>query len=95
MVQLITVGIKSPMELVPLVAICLIFAGSVVLWQIGRQEKKEVTILVLVVVVAVAFVTTQYLTGDIVSNREAVRVYDGQALYNMQLLSSSIFSTDL
>ncbi len=84
--QLLTTGLKTPMELVPMVSICFIFTACVVMEQIRKKENAVVTAWVFGAVVAVAFVTTQFLTGDMIRNREAVRIYDGAALDTTQIL---------
>ena len=80
LVQVATAGLESPMELVPMVSICFIYVGCMVLWQIRKSEQANIVACLLAAVVLTAFVTTQFLTGDMLRSREAVRIYDAAAL---------------
>ncbi|MCD7862228.1 MAG: hypothetical protein LUG61_01630 [Lachnospiraceae bacterium] len=94
LIQILTAGLNSPMELVPFVSVCLIFTGVVVVSQVQRSEKREVSLWVLTGVVVLAVAATQYLTNDYLKTRLPVYIYESSDLDTNEILGGAYLPLD-
>lgn len=58
-------SLQSPARLMQVVTVCFTLVTCAALWQIKKWEKSSVSLTVIIVTAALALLTTQYLTGDI------------------------------
>ncbi|MCD8131572.1 MAG: hypothetical protein LUE16_09925 [Lachnospiraceae bacterium] len=94
LIQILTAGLNSPMELVPFVSVCLVFTGIVALNEIQQSEKREVSLWVLAGVVVLAVVSTQYLTNDYLETRLPVYIYNSSDLDTNAILDGVYLPLD-
>lgn len=67
--------LQSPSRLIPLAALCFVFASCTALWQVRRWEKPETGRILAAVIAVIAFIGAQYLVGDILSTGEPRSLY--------------------
>ncbi len=94
LLQILTAGLNSPMELVPFVSVCLIFVGIVVLNQVQLSEKREIFLWVLTGVAVLAVVSIQYLTNDYLETRLPVYIYSSSDLDTNAILDGAYLPLD-
>lgn len=85
-VQVLTVGLKSPAEFVPAVTVGLSFLGCVLLWQIKKAEPQKLYTFAMAAVIGLSMTTTEVLLVDYMENRSAQYIYAEEDLDSMQIL---------
>lgn len=87
--NIIFAGMLSPAEFVPIVSVCFVLFGSILLLHIKETEQPIYANGLLVALSVLAFVTTQFLVNDILRSRSPIRVYEGTELNAEQILSGA------
>ncbi|MBQ7359843.1 MAG: hypothetical protein IJW63_07110 [Lachnospiraceae bacterium] len=85
-VQMLTVGLKSPAKFLPVATVGLSFLGCILLWQIKRAEPQKVFAFVMAAVIGLSMTTTEVLLVDYMENRSAQYIYEEEDLDTMQIL---------
>lgn len=86
MVQVLTVGLKSPAEFLPVVTVGLCFLGCVIFWQIKKTEVQKVFAIAMAVVLGLSLTTSTVLLVDYMENRSSLSINDEEDLDTMQIL---------
>jgi len=83
-IKIITADWKTPAEFLPIATVCLVILGCRLLKQIWESESKEVGVFSLIATVGICFITTQFLAGDFLRNRNMERIYAGEYLMTIE-----------
>lgn len=81
-------SLQFPMRLLTITVLCFTFVACVAVWQTTRWEKTEISRSVTVMIVAIAFVTTQFLLGDMLSTKTPLRIYNAENIGTTYIMGS-------
>lgn len=68
--------IQTPARFLIIVSICFTFVSGVAMYNVFCSEKKDFSFLLFTALIVIAFITTQFLIGDLLITKSPVRIYD-------------------